>query len=184
MTKILFSVLISFAFVSCGSNSDDDVYKIKSGEFASRVGGFAAAFPTEPSHTVIENQIGLDKFQLHLFRSTLGAPKNFNVEFYDYPEKLLKGLTDEQLYEQAVKNLSSRMSESFILEHQEPIVQHGLKGVAFQLEWKENATNKDRFILGRIFLEGSRYYVVTYVGVNDEHVDPFMDSFRLLKQPK
>tara|TARA_B100001750_G_C15227168_1_gene456267 strand:+ start:97 stop:624 length:528 start_codon:yes stop_codon:yes gene_type:complete len=171
------------AVISCGKNESDNIYKTKAGEYASKTGNFVADFPTEPKHTAIDNKIGLDKFQLHLYRSTLGPNKIFNVEYSDYPEHMIKSLPKEQLFNQVVMNLANRMSESFNLQYQKPIEQHGLNGQKFQLELNESAkvNSPDVFILGRVFREGNRVYTITYVGRNDKNIGSFVDSFRLLK---
>ena len=90
------------AVISCGKNESDNIYKTKAGEYASKTGNFVADFPTEPKHTAIDNKIGLDKFQLHLYRSTLGPNKIFNVEYSDYPEHMIKSLPKEQLFNQVL----------------------------------------------------------------------------------
>jgi len=183
MTKKILLILTIFVFISCGKNEADDIYKTKGGEYASKTGNFVADFPTEPNHTAIDNQIGLDKFKIHLYRSTLGPKKIFNIEYNDYPEHMIKSMSNEQLYNQGVTNYANKMAESFNLQYQEPIEQHGLSGQKFQLELNDNAKNKglDGFILGRLFRQGNRVYTVTYIGVNDKNVSSFVDSFRLLK---
>ena len=169
-------------FISCG-NENDDIYKTKSGEFASISGNFIADFPTKPNYSSIDNQIGLDKFQLHLFRSTLGSNKIFSIEYNDYPEHMIKSMTDEQFYSQGVTNFSNKMAEAFELEFQKPIEQHGIKGQYFVLNLKQSAVNKGikGHIEGKLFRNGNRVYTVTYIGRNDQNTDPFMNSFRLIK---
>ncbi|TKS57208.1 hypothetical protein [Mesohalobacter halotolerans] len=183
MTKKILLILITFAFISCGKNKSDDIYKTKGGEYASKVGNFVAAFPTEPSHTAIDNQIGLDKFQIHMYRSTLGSQKIFNVEYIDYPEHMIKSMSNGQLYNQGVANYANKMAESFNLQYQKPVEQHELDGQKFQLELNENAKSKglDGFILGRLFRQGNRVYTITYIGIDDERAGSFVNSFRLLK---
>jgi len=182
MTRILLLILTILTFVSCG-NENDDIYKTKSGEFASKSGNFIADFPTKPSYSAIDNQIGLDKFQLHLIRSTLGPNKIFSIEYNDYPEHMIKSMTDEQLYSQGVTNFSNKMVEAFELEFQEPIEQHGLNGQYFVLKLKQSAIDKGikGHIEGKLFRKGNRVYIVTYIGRNDKNTDSFMNSFRLIK---
>jgi len=183
MTKKVLLILTFIAFLSCGDKTNDDIYKTKSGAYASKTGNFIVHFPTKPKYTSIDNQIGLDKFQIHLYRSTLGAQKIFNVEYNDYPEHMIKSLSNEQLYTQGVANFANKMAESFNLQYQKPIEQNDLNGQAFQLELNKNAKNKghDGFIMGRLFRDGNRVYTITYIGVNDKNVDSFIDSFRLIK---
>tara|TARA_R110002073_G_scaffold138424_1_gene288022 strand:- start:5215 stop:5517 length:303 start_codon:yes stop_codon:yes gene_type:complete len=79
MRKVLLSFFAFLTIFSCGNESTDNIYKTKSGEYASKPGNFIADFPTEPKHSAIDNQIGLDKFQIHLFRSTLDQIKYFQL---------------------------------------------------------------------------------------------------------
>ncbi|TYB78200.1 hypothetical protein [Bizionia myxarmorum] len=183
MTRNLLLILTILTFISCGNKSNETIYKTKSGEYASKTGNFIAAFPFEPNYTAIDNQMGLDKFQIHLYRSALNQNKIFSIEYYDYPEYLSKSMTDEQLYLQGVTNFSNKMAESFKLEFQEAIEQHGLKGQYFVLNLKKNALDKGikGHIQGKIFRKGNRIYTITYVGQDDKNVDSFMKSFRLIK---
>ena len=176
---LLFSIIM---FISCG-NENDDIYKTKSKEYASKSGNFIIKFPTKPNYSLIENQIGLDKFHINLIRSTLGINKIFSLEYTDYPEYLLKSKTDEQLFDQVIENYSNKMTESFKLKQQKPIEQHGIKGRYFVFTLKESAIDQGVFghIEGKIFRKGLRIYTVTYLGVNDKHTDEFINSFRFLK---
>ncbi|MBW1296292.1 hypothetical protein [Aquimarina litoralis] len=184
MTNKIVLILTFLIFVSCGNNTNDDIYKTKKGEYATKTGNFIVNFPTEPKYTSVDNQIGVDKFQIHLYRSTLGAQKIFNVEYYDYPEYMIKSLSNEQFYTQSITNYANKMAESFNLEFQKPIEQNGLNGYAFQLEINKKAKSKglDGYVVGRFFRNGNRIYTVTYIGVNDKNVDSFIDSFRLINQ--
>jgi len=183
MTKNLILIFTILTFLSCGNESDKMIYKTKGGEYASQPGNFIADFPTEPSYTAIDNQIGLDKFQIHLFRSNLGPNKIFSIEYNDYPEHMIKHMTDEQIYSQGVTNYSNKMAEAFKLEFQESIEQHGLNGQYFVLNPKQNAIEKGIkvHILGKLFRKENRVYTITFIGQNDQNVGAFLDSFRLIK---
>ena len=182
LIKKISLLLIIITFLSC-SNEANDIYKTKSGEFASKMGNFIADFPTKPKYSSIDNQIGLEKFQLHLFRSTLGANKIFSIEYTDYPEHMIKSMSDEQLYAQGVANFSNKMAEAFNLDFQKSIEQHGLKGHFFVLYLKQSEIDKgiNGFIQGKLFRKGNRVYTITYLGEDDKNIDAFMDSFRLIE---
>ncbi|WP_445732140.1 hypothetical protein [Mariniflexile sp.] len=182
MAKRLILIFTMLTFISCG-NENDDIYKTKSGEFASKSGNFIAAFPIKPGYTAIDNQIGLDKFQIHLFRTSLGPNKVFSIEYNDYPEYMIKSMTDEQIYSQGVTNFANKMADSFKLEFQEPIQQNGLKGLHFVFALKKYLVDKGGkgYIAGKLFRNGNRVYIVTYIGENDKNTDTFMESFRLIK---
>jgi hypothetical protein len=183
MIKNLLLILTVLTFLSCENESDKMIYKTKNGEFASQPGNFIADFPTKPNYSAIDNQIGLDKFQIHLFRSNLGPNKIFSIEYNDYPEHVIKSMTDVELYSQGVTNFSNKMDEAFKLEFQESIEQHGLNGQYFVLNLKKDAIAKgiEGHIQGKLFRNGNRVYTVTYMGQNDKNIDVFMKSFRLIK---
>lgn len=185
MKKVHFTLFIIFILASCQDTSDV-IYKTKGGEFASKTGNFIADFPVVPVHSVIENQLGLEKFELHLFRATLGANKVFSIEYVDYPEYMIQSMTDEQLYNQAITNLSNKMADAFVLGKKEPIHQHGLRGESFILELNENAKKKNLqgFMKGNVFRDGNRFYTVMYIGISDKHVGSFLNSFRLINSSK
>lgn len=182
MEKNLLLIFTILTFLSCG-NEMDDIYKTKSGSYASKTGNFVVDFPTKPIYTTIDNQIGMDKFQIHLFRSTLSRFKVFTIEYTDYPEYMIKSMSDKQLYSQGVTNFSNKMAEGFELEFQEPIEQHGLKGQYFVLRLKQSEIDKGAkgHIEGKLFRKRNRVYTVTYIGLNDKNTDSFMESFRLIK---
>tara|TARA_R110002096_G_scaffold435103_1_gene659356 strand:- start:769 stop:1320 length:552 start_codon:yes stop_codon:yes gene_type:complete len=183
MTKNLLLILAILTLTSCQSQTNETIYKTKSGEYASKTGNFIAAFPTEPNYTAIDNQIGLDKFQLHLFSATLGPNKRFSIEYLDYPEHMIKSMSDEQIYTQGVTNYSNKAAVSFNLEFQEPTEQHGLKGQYFVLNLKQSELDKGirGHIQGKLFRKENRVYTITYMGLDDKNVDKFMESFRLIK---
>lgn len=182
MIKNLLSTFVLILIVFCSGETDKQIYETQGGEFASQPGNFIADFPTKPQYSSIDNQIGLDKFKIHLFRNNLGPNKIFSIEYYDYPEHMINGLTNAQLYAQGVTNYANKMSESFKLEFQESIEQHGLDGQYFVLNLKQNAINKgiNGHIQGKLFRVGTRVYTVTYMGAYDRNIGSFMDSFRLL----
>ncbi len=182
MNKTLLLILTILILTSCG-NSTNDIYKTKSGEYASKSGNFIVRFPTKPDISVIDNKIGLDEFQIHLFRTALGPNKKFSVEYVDYPEYLLKSSSDEQIFTQGITNLANKMSESFELEFQESIEQHTLNGKYFVFRLKQALIDKGvkGYVEGKIFRDKNRVYTITYFGRSDKNVDPFMESFRQLK---
>ncbi|MDT0559173.1 hypothetical protein RM697_10960 [Ichthyenterobacterium sp. W332] len=182
MTRSLILILTILTVLSCGNESDKMIYKTQGGEFASKPGNFIANFPTKPNHSAIDNQIGLDKFKIHVFRSTLGPNKIFSIEYLDYPEHMIKSMTNEQIYAQGVTNFSNKMAETFQLEFQEPIKQHGMNGHYFLLELKQNQIDQGikGHIQGKLFRNGNRVYTITFMGQDDKNIDIFMKSFRLI----
>ncbi len=182
MNKTLLLILTILILISCG-NSSNDIYKTKSGEYASKSGNFIVKFPTKPDLTIIDNKIGLDEFQIHLFRTALGPNKIFTVEYVDYPEYLLKSSSDEQIFTQGITNLANKMSESFELEFQESVEQHGLNGKYFVFRLNQIVIKKGTkgYLEGKIFRDKNRVYTITYFGHSDKNVDSFMESFRMIK---
>jgi len=164
-------------FSSC--KEDSDIYKTTSGAYASKTGKFVAKFPTKPKSSVIDNKIGFDEFKIFLYISTLGPNKIFSVEHYDYPEGTMNDISNEKFLEQSVANYVLRMSGNFELDFKEQIVKDNLKGISFVLHPKDTKKNKG-MILGEIFKKGNRVYVITFLGVSNNKVGEFMDSFRIL----
>jgi len=185
MNKVLLLLLITFQLISCQDTSDM-IYKTKEGAYASKQGNFIADFPVAPNYSAIDNQIGLEKFQLHLFRATLGASKFFSIEYVDYPEYMVTSMTDKELFNQAITNLSNKMSDAFVLGKKEPIDQHGLRGESFILALNENAKKQklQGFIKGSVFRDENRFYTILYIGTSDKHVGSFLNSFRLINSSK
>ena len=183
MIKKIFLICGFIALLSCGNNNSDDIYITKIGEYASKTGNFIAEFPTEPNHSSIDNQIGLDKFKIHNIKSSLGPKNFFTVEYVDYPEYIIKSMSDEQIFEQSINAVANKLAGNFVLQNQKTIEQNGLTGKAFQLESTDVAKSKgyDAFVLGRLFRNGNRIYTVSYAGVNDERAGTFVNSFRLIK---
>lgn len=183
MVKKLLLILTTFIFISCGNEKNENLYKTTSGEYASKTGNFVVKFPSEPSYSVSENQIGSDQFQIHTFRSALGPNKIFTVEYIDYPSSFIKSMTDEEIYTQGIANFSNNIAETFTLEFQEPIEQHGIKGQYFVFNLKQTAKDKGikGHIVGMLFRNENLVYTVTYMGRNDNKTGEFMDSFRFIK---
>ncbi len=96
---------------------------------------------------------------------------------------MITSMSDEQIFNQGVTNYSNKVSESFQLESQESIEQHGLNGKYFVLRLNQGAIDKGvkGYIEGKLFRKGNRVYTITYLGHNDKNTDAFMKSFRLMK---
>ena len=75
----------------------------------------------------------------------------------------------------------------FLSEHKHPRLSFHrgskkLKGQYFVLRLKQSAIDKGvkGYIEGKLFRIGKRVYTITYLGHNDNNVDAFMKSFRLI----
>jgi len=172
-----------FVIISCGDSSND-IYKAQSGEYASPKGNFIIKFPVKPNYGVINNQIGLEKFKLNLFTVALGANKTFSLEYVDYPKDLFNDKPAHQIFKETISGLKNRMGDVFYLASNEEIVQHGITGRKFILSFKEEYIERGArgHIEGRLFKINNRIYTLLFKGLNNDHVKPFMDSFRLLKK--
>nr|WP_321235466.1 hypothetical protein [uncultured Psychroserpens sp.] len=177
----LFLLLFLVALSSC--KNDSDIYKTTSGAYASKKGKFVAKFPTEPQLSIQDNKIGFDKFQVFAYRSTLGPNRIFAVEYFDYPGDMIKSMPNEDFLEQTISNYVYGMSSNFELDYKEAVDNGDLKGVYFVLQPKENAAIQGikGMILGEVFKKGNRVYTITYFGIPDDKVDPFIDSFTITK---
>ncbi|WP_460219020.1 hypothetical protein [Psychroserpens sp. MEBiC05023] len=178
--KLLTLICLIICISSC--KNDNDIYLTTSGAYASKQGKFVAKFPTEPVLSIQDNKIGVDKFQVFAYRSTLGPNKIFSVEYFDAPGEAIKAMPDKEFLEQSVSNYVYGMSSNFELDYKEPIVNGDLNGIYFVLQPKEVALSKGikGMILGQIFKRDNRVYTNTYLGVPDERVSVFMDSFKII----
>lgn len=174
-----------FFIVSCGNNAND-IYKTQGGEYASQKGNFIIKFPVKPNYGVINNQIGLEKFKLNLFTIALGANKTFSLEYVDYPKGLFNNKSNNRIFNETISGLKNRMGDIFYIESNDDIIQHGIAGRKFILTFKEDYLKKGArgHIEGRLFKINNRIYILLFKGLNNDHVQPFMDSFRLLKNEK
>jgi len=183
MIKYSLIFLLVITLISCDKKDNDIIYKTKGGDYASKVGNFIANFPTEPDYTKFDRRVMIDTFEINLYRSALSAKRVFNIEYTDYPENTFEKTSNEDVYDEALSNYVRTMSESFTLQHQEVIEQHGLDGIAFQLNTKGKLKKQvtSDYVLGRIFRVGNRVYTITYVGENYKNAATFVNSFRTLK---
>jgi hypothetical protein len=178
MLKKVYSLLLLTLLISC---SDSDIYKTKSDEYASKPGNFIAKFPDEPVKNVIENNIGSEKFETTIFATSLGPNKFFSVTYDDLPTNLIGLTTDEELYDRMIENVLFRLKDAFKVEHKKEITQHGLKGVFYILEFKDKSLRNQGYISMKLFRNKNLFYNISYNGKNDKSIDPFMNSFRLIK---
>jgi hypothetical protein len=185
MRNTIITILIFQFFIFSCQSEPEDIYKTKSGEYASRKGNFVVKFPTEPTLQIIDNQIGLEKFQINLFRASFGKQQVYSIEFTDFPEHLLKSWDTKQYYDQTIKTIEAQYDGVFIISQQKEITQNNLKGREFVLSLNDNspkAKNKKGYVEGRIYKINNRVYSIMYYGEDNSKVESFMNSFRLLKK--
>ncbi|WP_320814041.1 hypothetical protein [Flavobacterium sp.] len=174
-------ILVVFFLGQLTISCESDVYKTKSGEYASVEGNFIAKFPNEPSLNIIDNKVGLQEYKIHHYGTSITPKKIFSLEYIDYPTNEINGYTDSELHTKTIENILFKLQNKFKLEYQEDIIQHGLKGKFFILEFKNETDREFGFVMGKLFRVKNRIYSVLYTGKNEKSVDPFMKSFRLLK---
>jgi hypothetical protein len=179
---LLIQLLLLIAFSSC-SQSEKEIYKTKSGNYASKPGNFIVYFPTEPKLTVIDNKIGTDEFKIKHFRSTLGADKIFSLEYFDYPDYLLKNRETDNILSESVKNMSNKLGDKFYLTQEKFLTQKGIRGKYFVSELKNEFVEKgiEGYAEGIIFLEKNRIYTQMFMGVDNNHTIDFIKSFRTIE---
>lgn len=177
----LFVFIVGVCCISCGNNNSENLYKTKSGEFASKTGHFIAKFPVEPAYSTIERAFGNDKLEIHSFRTVLGPNKIFAVEYIDYPETYINQMSDEEVFKLTKTNYIYQTSGSFELDYEDDIEQHDLKGKYIVLRLTKDLTEKgvNGHFLIQIFKKENRVYTISYLGRNDKQTGEFMDSFRL-----
>ena len=138
----------------------------------------------KPTLKIIDNQIGMDKYKIYYYQAVMGPQRIYGIEYIDFPEYIIKSWDEDQLYNQTLKTLEAKYNGVFKLSIQEPIEQHGLKGQFFEFSLNPNARvpkGLNGSIKGKIFFSESRAYTITYLGENQEQVEPFLKSFRLME---
>ena len=181
-SNLFILIYLPFLFLySCNSDDSLKVYRTESGEYVSDSGKFIAKFPSEPKGTIVENQLGIDKFNIYHFQSNLGPNKQFIIEFVDYPKHLVKSQTNEQVYSQGITNLLNKLGKTFRLQSKKTIEQYGIKGEYFVIELSDNTKQQDFYLEGILFFNNPRLYTVLFYGQSDDKVQEFITSFRLKK---
>ncbi len=175
--KITLILFTSILFISCAS--DSDIYKTKSGEYGSREGKFIVKFPSEPKSSTIDNQIGLDKFQINLYRSTFGVQEVYSVEYTDYPEYAFASKPDAEVLEEMVQSMSNKLGSEFELAAIRETEGHDPVGRRFLYETRGEVDPDKPYIIGKVFKKGNRIYTVTFSGKDNNRVAGFIDSFRI-----
>jgi len=181
-----FFLFATFILSSCQTRSKDEteMYKINSGEYASSSGNFVVKFPMKPTLKIIDSQVGTDQHKVYYYEAVMGAQRIYGAEYIDFPESVIKSWGKDQPYNQILKTLESQYKGVFILSKQKPVEQHGLKGQYFEFTLNPNAKVPQGVkggIKGNIFFVKNRVYSVRYLGENQEQVEPFLKSFRLME---
>ncbi|WP_431135017.1 hypothetical protein [Psychroserpens mesophilus] len=177
----LFIFIVGICCMSCENNNSEYIYKTKTGEYASKTGRFIAKFPAKPSYSKVEREFGKELLELHSFRTVLGPNKIFAIEYIDYPEAYINQMTDEEVFKLSKTNYIYQTSNTFELDYEDDIEQHGLKGKYIVLKPTQNLTEKNSngHFLIQVFKKENRVYSISYLGRNDKQTGAFMDSFRL-----
>lgn len=184
--NLLIILLTIFTLNSCQSQSKDktEMYKTESGEYASKSGNFIIDFPMKPTLRVIDNQIGMDEYKIYNYQAVAGQQMIYMAEYIDFPKYIIESWDKEQLYEQILKTLEAKYGGVFKLTKKEPTEQYSLKGIYFEYSLNPNA-NVPRGvkggIKGKIFFVGNRSYQLTYLGEEQELIEKYLNSFRLIK---
>gem|GEM_PF-5762686 len=67
----------------------------------------------------------MDKFQIHVFLSSIVLNKKFNLQYTDYPKYIVASMNYEQLYKQSVTNFENKAAGVYNLQFQESAEQNG-----------------------------------------------------------
>lgn len=177
------SLLITFMTIilfSCNNNKPD-LYLTTNGAYASKMGGFIAAFPSKPNLTVQENVLGNVKFNNYLFRKAIAPNSLFTVAYLDYPLNILENWDDKNaLFEQMVLSMAKSVDSFFIIK-KEPIQGKNIQGLYFEI----GSITQNGFGKEKVLLRGNRLYIAMFVGAGslppDEQIDSFVDGFKLSK---
>jgi len=184
--NLLIFLLIIFTLNSCQSQKKDktEMYKTESGEYASEIGNFIIKFPMKPNLKIIDNQIGMDKYKIYYYRTIVGQNMLYAAGYIDFPEHIIESWDKGDWYNQSLKTLEAQYGGDFKLTKQVPTEQHNLKGQYFEFSLNPNANIPKGVkggIKGKMFFIKNRTYTITYLGENQELVEPFLNSFRLIK---
>ena len=173
MKKLFLLTII--LFFSCNNQNENDIYKTKSGEYGSKVGNFVIKFISEPNFSIVNNE---NTAPIYRYRATLGVNKIFTLEYFDYADDVLNQVGIEAVYNQIINNVISNFGDNVVDKNVSIVNQHGLEGKHFVVYFKDEVKG---YVDGKIFLNGNRVYIITYMGKHDKNIDPFMKSFRLIK---
>ncbi|WP_179319771.1 hypothetical protein [Winogradskyella helgolandensis] len=184
--KLLILVLTLFSLNACQSQTKDktEMYETESKEYASESGNFIIDFPMKPTLRVIDNQIGMDKYKIYNYQAVAGQQMIYMAEYIDFPEYIIESWDKEQLYSQILNTLEAKYRGVFKLTKKEPIEQHNLRGIYFEYSLNPDANiprGVKGAIKGAIYFVGNRSYQLTYLGEEQELIEKFLSSFRLIK---
>jgi len=183
MKSSYFIILLLLILVS--SCSDDiDVYKTKSGYYASKAGRFVIKFPREPKITTQENKIGEHKFDIISFRYRSGIEQFYGVSYVDYPEKFWKWIGNtEQFFDKTAANLTSEFDGVILYDRQIDTNSKDEQSITYKLK-SPPQTMKKRGVI-RLIKKGSRFYYIYVVAARRvpsfTELDQFIDSFQTFK---
>ncbi|MDT0293977.1 hypothetical protein ACFQ3R_11350 [Mesonia ostreae] len=184
--NLLIILLTIFTFNSCQSQTKDkaEMEKTESDEFSSESGNFIIDFPIEPTLRVIDNQIGTDKYKIYNYQAVAGQQMIYMAEYIDFPEYVMESWDKDQAYDQILKTTEAKYGGVFKLTKKESTEQHKLQGIYYEFSLNPDA-NVPRGvkggIKGKIFFVGNRSYQITYLGEEQGLIEPFLNSFRLIK---
>ncbi len=163
-----------------------EMHKTDSKEYSSESGNFIINFPIKPTLRVVDNQIGVDKYKIYNYQAVTGQQMIYMAEYIDFPSYIMESesWTKEQAYNQILKTLEAKYRGVFKLTKQEPTEQHNLKGQYFEFSLNPDANvlkGTKGGVKGKIFFVGNRSYQITYIGEEQELIEPYLNSFRLIK---
>ena len=179
-------LLTIFTLSSCQSQTKDktEIDQTESGEFSSESGNFIIDFPIKPTLRVIDNQIGMDKYKIYNYQAVAGQQMIYMAEYIDFPEYVMESWDKDQAYNQILKTLEAKYGGVFKLTKKEPTEQHSLKGIYYEYSLNPDANVPREVkggIKGKIFFVGNRSYQLTYLGEEQELIETYLNSFRLIK---
>jgi hypothetical protein len=183
---ILLLTILTLNLCQSQTKGKTEMYKTESGEYASESGNFIIKFPMQPTLTVraIDNQIGMGTYKIYYYQANAGQQMIYGAEYIDFPESVIKAMGEEKAYNQILKTLKAKYGEAFILTKEEPTETHNLKGHYFEFSLNPEANIPDGVegaVKGKIIFIKNRAYTITYLGKNQELVEPYFNSFRLIK---
>ncbi|MEM5566245.1 hypothetical protein WNY78_14080 [Psychroserpens sp. AS72] len=177
--RISFVILIGFVFfISCNQNGD--IYKTKTGAYASDSGRFEARFPSVPLLDIENIKDGDYDFQVFNYKSILEPHQIFSVDYRDYPSEIFKDISDEDFLNNIATNYISSISINLKFGDIETIEDKDFKGIYLKFKPREHPDVKPMAHV-KIIKKENRVYYISYVGSYNDKIDTFMKSFKIKK---
>lgn len=150
-------------------------------EFKSEVGGFSVRVPTalkEVTQTVESPTAG--PIDAHVFSGAYGSV-NYGIVYSDMPTEVISKSDPEQILDGSRNGAVSNVNGKLVLETKVHLEAYPGRQLVVDVRTSDG---RDRTVMLRIFLVGSRLYQVLVMApkgvVSSDEMTTFLDSFKLI----